>query len=148
MRTRSQARRRRQPQVRQTSVESSNLEKPDNPPIVTMDDNRTMAQLPRSTHRGYEDGDSNTTRSGDTYPKDPKAVSHDTRCDKVTLMPPAINGSTEDVQTTCCQKFSLRNPNPEPRVAPVKMKSNSFEVDPTYHDPEGDHPATRINLEQ
>ncbi|GJU40362.1 hypothetical protein Tco_1193319 [Tanacetum coccineum] len=35
MRTRSQARRRRQPQVRQTSVESSNLEKPDNPPIVT-----------------------------------------------------------------------------------------------------------------
>ncbi|GJY86616.1 hypothetical protein Tco_0500642 [Tanacetum coccineum] len=33
MRTRSQARRRRQPQVRQTSVESSNLEKPDNPPI-------------------------------------------------------------------------------------------------------------------
>ncbi|GJT91036.1 hypothetical protein Tco_1079881 [Tanacetum coccineum] len=34
MRTRSQARRRRQPQVRQTSVESSNLEKPDNPPIV------------------------------------------------------------------------------------------------------------------
>ncbi|GJT67196.1 hypothetical protein Tco_1018676 [Tanacetum coccineum] len=45
MRTRSQARRRRQPQVRQTSVESSNLEKPDNPPIVTMADNRTMAQL-------------------------------------------------------------------------------------------------------
>ncbi|GJV36584.1 hypothetical protein Tco_1409061 [Tanacetum coccineum] len=35
MRTRSQSRRRRQPQVRQTSVESSNLEKPDNPPIVT-----------------------------------------------------------------------------------------------------------------
>ncbi|GJT16498.1 reverse transcriptase domain-containing protein [Tanacetum coccineum] len=51
MRTRSQARRRRQPQVRQTSVESPNLEKPNNnqetfnPPIVTMDDNRTMAQL-------------------------------------------------------------------------------------------------------
>ncbi|GJS88803.1 reverse transcriptase domain-containing protein [Tanacetum coccineum] len=49
MRTRSQARRRRQPQVRQTSVESSNLEKPDNPPIVTMDDNRTMAQLLEAT---------------------------------------------------------------------------------------------------
>ncbi|GJV99756.1 reverse transcriptase domain-containing protein [Tanacetum coccineum] len=45
MRTRSQARRRRQPQVRQTSVESSNLEKPDNPLIVAMADNRTMAQL-------------------------------------------------------------------------------------------------------
>ncbi|GJT21290.1 hypothetical protein Tco_0891227 [Tanacetum coccineum] len=52
MRTRSQARRRRQPQVRQTSVESSNLEKPDNPPIVTMADNRTMAQLLESTHEG------------------------------------------------------------------------------------------------
>ncbi|GKA32028.1 hypothetical protein Tco_0718395 [Tanacetum coccineum] len=38
MRTRSQARRRRQPQVPTTSVESSNLEKPDNPPIDTMAD--------------------------------------------------------------------------------------------------------------
>ncbi|GJU20284.1 hypothetical protein Tco_1153626 [Tanacetum coccineum] len=46
MRTRSQARKRRQPQVRQTSVESSNLEKPDNPPIVTMADNR-------DPHHGY-----------------------------------------------------------------------------------------------
>ncbi|GJY38598.1 hypothetical protein Tco_0424962 [Tanacetum coccineum] len=55
MRTRSQARRRRQPQVRQTSVESSNLEKPDNPPIVTMDDNRTMAQLLEAPTEGYED---------------------------------------------------------------------------------------------
>ncbi|GKG12397.1 hypothetical protein Tco_0346634, partial [Tanacetum coccineum] len=55
MPTRSQARRRRQPQVRQTSVESSNLEKPDNPPIVKMDDNRTMAQLLEAPTKGYED---------------------------------------------------------------------------------------------
>ncbi|GJR18392.1 hypothetical protein Tco_0966919 [Tanacetum coccineum] len=55
MRTRSQARKRRQPQVRQTSVESSNLEKPDNPPIVTMADNRTMAQLLEAPTEGYED---------------------------------------------------------------------------------------------
>ncbi|GJU48306.1 reverse transcriptase domain-containing protein [Tanacetum coccineum] len=55
MRTRSQARRRRQPQVRQTSVESSDLEKPDNPPIVTMADNRTMAQLLEAPTEGYED---------------------------------------------------------------------------------------------
>ncbi|GJS68772.1 reverse transcriptase domain-containing protein [Tanacetum coccineum] len=55
MRTRSQARRRRQPQVQQTSVESSNLEKPDNPPIVTMADNRTMAQLLEAPTEGYED---------------------------------------------------------------------------------------------
>ncbi|GKB78107.1 hypothetical protein Tco_0945002, partial [Tanacetum coccineum] len=39
MRTRSQAR----ISVPEPSVESSNLEKPDNPPIVTMADNRTMA---------------------------------------------------------------------------------------------------------
>ncbi|GKG15762.1 hypothetical protein Tco_0358085 [Tanacetum coccineum] len=55
MRTRSQAHRRRQPQVRQTSVESSNLEKHDNPPIVTMADNRTMAQLLEAPTEGYED---------------------------------------------------------------------------------------------
>ncbi|GKC48572.1 hypothetical protein Tco_1071317, partial [Tanacetum coccineum] len=55
MRTRSQARRHRQPQVRQTSVESSNLEKPDNPLIVTMADNRTMAQLLEAPTEGYED---------------------------------------------------------------------------------------------
>ncbi|GKG21570.1 hypothetical protein Tco_0384165, partial [Tanacetum coccineum] len=54
MRTRSQARRRRQSQVRQASVESPNLEKP-NPPIVTMEDNRTMAQLLEAPTEGYED---------------------------------------------------------------------------------------------
>ncbi|GJT37633.1 reverse transcriptase domain-containing protein [Tanacetum coccineum] len=55
MRTRSQARKRRQQQVRQTSVESPNLEKPNNnPPIVTMDDNRTMAQLLEAPPRGNE----------------------------------------------------------------------------------------------
>ncbi|GJT68078.1 hypothetical protein Tco_1019558 [Tanacetum coccineum] len=55
MRTRSQARKRRQQQVRQTSVDSTNLEKPDNPPIVTMADNRTMAQLLEAPTEGYED---------------------------------------------------------------------------------------------
>ncbi|GJT05758.1 reverse transcriptase domain-containing protein [Tanacetum coccineum] len=56
MRTRSQARKHRQQQVRQTSVESPNLEKPNNnPPIVTMADNRTMAQLLEAPTEGYED---------------------------------------------------------------------------------------------
>ncbi|GJW75035.1 reverse transcriptase domain-containing protein [Tanacetum coccineum] len=56
MRTRSQVRKRRQQQVRQTSVESPNLEKPNNnPPIVTMADNRTMAQLLEAPTEGYED---------------------------------------------------------------------------------------------
>ncbi|GKC28444.1 hypothetical protein Tco_1035738, partial [Tanacetum coccineum] len=47
-----------EPPVRQPSVESSNLEKPDNPPIVTMADNRTMAQLLEAPTEGYEDSDS------------------------------------------------------------------------------------------
>ncbi|GJT00536.1 reverse transcriptase domain-containing protein [Tanacetum coccineum] len=61
MRTRSQARKHRQQQVRQTSVEPPNLEKPNNnqeifnPPIVTMADNRTMAQLLEAPTEGYED---------------------------------------------------------------------------------------------
>ncbi|GJY01089.1 hypothetical protein Tco_0359241 [Tanacetum coccineum] len=56
MRTRSQARKRRQQQVQQTSVEPPNLEKPNNnPPISTMADNRTMAQLLEAPTEGYED---------------------------------------------------------------------------------------------
>ncbi|GKB34934.1 hypothetical protein Tco_0879876 [Tanacetum coccineum] len=61
MRTRSQSRRRRQQQVPQTSVESPNLEKPNNnqeppnPPIVTLADNRTMAQLLEEPTEGFED---------------------------------------------------------------------------------------------
>ncbi|GJT94997.1 reverse transcriptase domain-containing protein [Tanacetum coccineum] len=57
----SQARKRRQQQVRQTSVETPNLEKPNNnqelfnPPTVTMADNRTMAQLLEAPTEGYED---------------------------------------------------------------------------------------------
>ncbi|GJX27348.1 hypothetical protein Tco_0233644 [Tanacetum coccineum] len=61
MRMFSKPRKRRQQQVRQTSVESPNLEKPNNnqelfnPPIVTMADNRTMAQLLEAPTEGLED---------------------------------------------------------------------------------------------
>ncbi|GJZ82706.1 reverse transcriptase domain-containing protein [Tanacetum coccineum] len=61
MRTRSQSRRRRQQQVQQTFVEPFDLEKPNNnqeppdPPIVTMADNRTMAQMLQAPTEGYED---------------------------------------------------------------------------------------------
>ncbi|GJW75482.1 reverse transcriptase domain-containing protein [Tanacetum coccineum] len=61
MRTRSQSRRRRQQQVPQTSVEPFDLEKPNNnqeppnPPVVTMADNRTMAQMLQAPTEGYED---------------------------------------------------------------------------------------------
>ncbi|GJT20909.1 reverse transcriptase domain-containing protein [Tanacetum coccineum] len=56
MRTRSQARKHRQQQVQQTSVEPPNLEKPNNnPPKDTMADNRTMAELLQDPPSGYED---------------------------------------------------------------------------------------------
>ncbi|GKB34098.1 hypothetical protein Tco_0879040 [Tanacetum coccineum] len=58
MRTRSQSRRHRQQQVPQTSIESPNLEKPNNnqeSPVVTMVDNRTMAELLQAPTEGYED---------------------------------------------------------------------------------------------
>ncbi|GKA11220.1 reverse transcriptase domain-containing protein [Tanacetum coccineum] len=57
-----------------------------------------------------------TTRSGVTI-QGPKAINHDTEVTKDT-MPPANNGSTEDVQPPVVQ-IQTRNPNPEPNVAPV-----------------------------
>ncbi|GJR85265.1 reverse transcriptase domain-containing protein [Tanacetum coccineum] len=57
-----------------------------------------------------------TTRSGVTI-QGPKAVNHDAEVTKDT-MPPANNGSTEDVQPPVVQ-IQSRNPNPEPNVAPV-----------------------------
>ncbi|GJT59942.1 hypothetical protein Tco_1003475 [Tanacetum coccineum] len=61
MRTRSQARKRRQQQVRQTSVEPPNLEKPNNNSELSILHSYdgiivTMAQLARGTHCGFEDG--------------------------------------------------------------------------------------------
>ncbi|GKC44126.1 hypothetical protein Tco_1061848, partial [Tanacetum coccineum] len=57
-----------------------------------------------------------TTRSGATI-QGPKAINHDDEVTKDT-MPPANNGSTEDVQPLVVQ-IQSRNPNPEPNVAPV-----------------------------
>ncbi|GJS65968.1 reverse transcriptase domain-containing protein [Tanacetum coccineum] len=57
-----------------------------------------------------------TTRSGVTI-QGPKAVNHDTEVTKDT-MPPANNGSTEDVQPPVVQ-IQTRNPNPESNVTPV-----------------------------
>ncbi|GKA39446.1 reverse transcriptase domain-containing protein [Tanacetum coccineum] len=61
MRTRSQSRRRRQQQVTPTFVEPFDLEKPNNNqeppnhPVVTMPDNRTMAEMLQAPTEGYED---------------------------------------------------------------------------------------------
>ncbi|GJY72234.1 reverse transcriptase domain-containing protein [Tanacetum coccineum] len=56
-----------------------------------------------------------TTRSGVTI-QGPKTVNHDTEVTKDT-MPPANNGSTEDVQPPVVQ-IQSGNPNPEPNVSP------------------------------
>ncbi|GKE60454.1 reverse transcriptase domain-containing protein, partial [Tanacetum coccineum] len=60
MHTRSQSRRSRQQQVTPTFVEPFDLEKPNNqeplnPPVVTMADNRTMAEMLQAPTEGYED---------------------------------------------------------------------------------------------
>ncbi|GJS83831.1 reverse transcriptase domain-containing protein [Tanacetum coccineum] len=55
-----------------------------------------------------------TTRSGVTI-QGPKAVNHDTEVTKDT-MPPANNGSTEDVQPPVVQ-IQTRNPNPDPYLS-------------------------------
>ncbi|GKC59240.1 hypothetical protein Tco_1086838, partial [Tanacetum coccineum] len=64
-----------------------------------------------------------TTRSGVTI-QGPKAVNQDVEVTKDT-MPPANNGSTEDVQPPVIQ-IQTRNPNPEPNVTPVPKASIPF----------------------
>ncbi|GKA48125.1 reverse transcriptase domain-containing protein [Tanacetum coccineum] len=137
MRTRSQARRRRQPQVRQTSVESSNLEKPDNPLIVRWPIYRTMAQC-RSTTREESFQPSNDAVR-ETCKTRSKPASHN---DKLTdyafkivtankastsgsglllvtkgLDAPAITVVPKDVQPPVVP-IQYRNPNPETNVDP------------------------------
>ncbi|GKD49364.1 hypothetical protein Tco_1278340, partial [Tanacetum coccineum] len=86
-----------------TTVESSNLRKPDNPPIVYMLIIGTIGAIARSTHRGMllpssellpgntvtnpkEDLKGITTRSGVTI-QGPKAVNHDTESRNPNLSP-------------------------------------------------------------
>ncbi|GJX32354.1 hypothetical protein Tco_0242209 [Tanacetum coccineum] len=69
-----------------------------------------------------------STRSGR-----PKAVNHDAEVTKDT-MPPANNGSTEDVQTFTVVQSHSRNPNPEARNGapvvhyPIPKASNPFSI--------------------
>ncbi|GJX87473.1 hypothetical protein Tco_0339487 [Tanacetum coccineum] len=65
-----------------------------------------------------------TTRSGVTI-QGPKTVNHDAKVTKDT-MPPANNGSTEDVQPPVIQ-IQSRNPNPEPNVAPFHALIDVYE---------------------
>ncbi|GKA31492.1 hypothetical protein Tco_0717797 [Tanacetum coccineum] len=135
MRTRSQARRRRHNTVRKLSVEYPILEKPDNPPFSydgciyrvwrnCFDLAPTVGfyyfgsgTLPGTlVTNPTEELKDITTRSGVTI-QGPKVVNHDAEVTKDT-MPPANNGSTEDVQPPVVQ-IQSRNQNPEPSVAPV-----------------------------
>ncbi|GJR87801.1 reverse transcriptase domain-containing protein [Tanacetum coccineum] len=67
-----------------------------------------------------------TTRSGVTIQR-PKACNHDTKVTKDT-MPPANNGSTEDVQPPVVQ-IQSRNPNPEPNAIILKNQVNHALID-------------------
>ncbi|GJS55275.1 hypothetical protein Tco_0628637 [Tanacetum coccineum] len=58
-----------------------------------------------------------TTRKLGVPPRTQKQFNHDTEVTKDT-MPPANNGSTEDVQPPIVQ-IQSGNPNPEPNVSPV-----------------------------
>ncbi|GJU21088.1 hypothetical protein Tco_1154430 [Tanacetum coccineum] len=78
----------------------------------------------------HEDLKGITTRSGVTI-QGPKAVSHDTEVTKDT-MPPANNGSTEDVQPPVVQ-IQSRNPNPEPNVSPVDTPKSKEHQFPSSH---------------
>ncbi|GJX57727.1 reverse transcriptase domain-containing protein [Tanacetum coccineum] len=101
MRTRSQARRRRQPQVRQTSVESSNLEKPDNPPIVTMAVNRTMRKLLKH-HRGLRGCDSNQPEAHQPVAHQGPYAPQDTRCVKKQIWKD-MSQANDEVLRKCYQ---------------------------------------------
>ncbi|GJS78871.1 reverse transcriptase domain-containing protein [Tanacetum coccineum] len=151
MRTRSQARRRRQPQVQQTSVESSNLEKPDNPPIVTMADNRRQGAIASKHPRGNcinfdtfynalnsNDQDSlNSAAGGNFLDKMPRECLKIIESKSKLLLPVLtlpVNTvyqpkedikSTEDVQPPVIQ-IQSGNPNPEPNVSPVPKASIPF----------------------
>ncbi|GKA51314.1 hypothetical protein Tco_0744510 [Tanacetum coccineum] len=142
MRTRSQSRNsnRQQQQVPSTFVELFNLVEPienQAPPVVTMADNRTMAQLLEAPTEGYEDAivvpeitadnfelkHGITTRSGVSYQgptipttssSPPKVVERETEVTKDTV-PPTNNGSTKDVQPPVVQ-VQPQVPNSEPVV--------------------------------
>ncbi|GJV07205.1 hypothetical protein Tco_1344861 [Tanacetum coccineum] len=97
MRTRSQARISvPEPPVRQPSVESSNLEKPDNPPIVTMADNRTMAQLLEAPHRGFTRGMRYLDRFNDTFKGMPSSMGFQNWHQLDTILPNALNSNDQD----------------------------------------------------
>ncbi|GJR43944.1 hypothetical protein Tco_1312047 [Tanacetum coccineum] len=128
MRTRSQSRNsnRQQQQVPPTFVEPFNLVEPienQAPPVVTMDDTRTMAQLLEAPTVGLGTLPSNTitnpkvdlkgitTRSGVAYQgptipttssSPPKVVERETEVTKDMVLP-TNNGSTKEVQPPVVQ---------------------------------------------
>ncbi|GJW73751.1 hypothetical protein Tco_0133121 [Tanacetum coccineum] len=78
------------------------------PPGICLPNQNILKQFPSRN---------NFNQTEESISTGPKAVSHDTEVTKDT-MPPANNGSTEDVQPPVIQ-IQSRNPNPEPNVSPV-----------------------------
>ncbi|GJX67569.1 reverse transcriptase domain-containing protein [Tanacetum coccineum] len=101
-----------------TFVEPFNLVEPienQAPPIVTMADNRTMAQLLEAPTEDYEDAIIVPEITADNF--ELKHVERETKVTKDTV-PLTINESTKDVQPPVVQ-VQPHVPNFEPVVAPV-----------------------------
>ncbi|GKC73004.1 hypothetical protein Tco_1118887 [Tanacetum coccineum] len=135
MRTRSQSRNlnRQQQQARPAFVEPFNLEEPiENPapPVVTMDDNRTMAQLLEAPTEGYEDAIVVPEITADNF-----GLKHDS-------LNSAAGGNFLDKMPRDClriieSKAKVRNSRNKPVVAKVIQP-------PSYQAPAYQAPAPQI----
>ncbi|GJY85293.1 hypothetical protein Tco_0499319 [Tanacetum coccineum] len=104
MRTHSQSRNRQQQQVPQTFVEPFDLEEPiDNPapPVVTMADNRTMAQLLQAPTEGYEDAIVVPAITANNF-----ELKHDHFYDEVSKRPELPKNHREQIQSSSFTKQS------------------------------------------
>ncbi|GJV02692.1 reverse transcriptase domain-containing protein [Tanacetum coccineum] len=130
-----------EPPVRQPSVESSNLEKPDNPPIVTMADNRTMAQLLEALRglRGIADNSLNSAAGGNFLDKMPreclKIIESKSKVrqsrNKAVVAKMSTSSSTQAVSSDVAElkdmvrALILDRKNQTPTSAPVKAVEQS-----------------------
>ncbi|GJZ47434.1 hypothetical protein Tco_0601266 [Tanacetum coccineum] len=118
--------------------------------FVTSNTASTSGTLPSNTVTNpKEDLKGITTRSGVAYKgptipitSSPKVMERETEVTKDT-MPPANNGSTEDVQppvVPVVHHESISEPNLDGlfRGSAIEDDPTSPEVDPTYYDPDGD----------
>ncbi|GJY99993.1 hypothetical protein Tco_0517423 [Tanacetum coccineum] len=129
MRTRSQSRNLNCQQIAPPAfVEPFNLEEPiENPapPVVTMDDNRTMAQLLEAPTEGYEDAIVVPEITVDNF-----ELKHDHFYDEVPERPEYVGGNFLDKMPRDClriieSKSKVRNSRNKPVVAKVSTSTST-----------------------